>query len=136
MAERATTVPVTLPSGRLGPVAWLRALALRSEALRGYSLLSPTLGVLLFALALPVGLLVTLSFWTQVYIDFDKSFTLVNYVTFFKKLLYPYLLGKSIVMSGMVTIATVVLAYPMAYFIAFKVTRHKLLWLILITVPF
>ena len=36
----------------------------------------------------------------------------------------------------MVTIATVVLAYPMAYFIAFKVTRHKLLWLILITVPF
>ncbi|MCP4981585.1 MAG: ABC transporter permease, partial [Gammaproteobacteria bacterium] len=31
---------------------------------------------------------------------------------------------------------TVLLAYPMAYFIAFRVTKHKLIWLILITVPF
>ena len=28
------------------------------------------------------------------------------------------------------------LAYPMAYFLAFRVTRHKMLWLILITIPF
>ncbi len=28
------------------------------------------------------------------------------------------------------------LAYPMAYYLAFRVTRHKMLWLILITIPF
>lgn len=136
MAERAAAAPVAMPAVRLGMVGRLRALVLRSESLRGYSLLSPTLGVMVLALALPVALLVTFSFWTQDYLDFDKTFTLANYVNFFKKLMYSYLLGKSIIMSGMVTIATVVLAYPMAYFIAFKVRRHKLLWLILITVPF
>ncbi len=36
----------------------------------------------------------------------------------------------------MATIAVVLLAYPMAYFLAFRVTRHKMLWLILITIPF
>ena len=34
------------------------------------------------------------------------------------------------------TLATVLLAYPAAYFIAFKVKTNKLVWLILITVPF
>jgi spermidine/putrescine transport system permease protein len=39
-------------------------------------------------------------------------------------------------MSLTATIVVVLLAYPMAYFLAFRVTRHKLIWIILITVPF
>lgn len=116
--------------------AWFRALALRSEAFRGYALLSPTLGFMILVLAVPVGILFVFSFWTQVYLDFDKTFSLANYIAYFQKPIYNKLLWKSIRISGMVTIATVVLAYPMAYFIAFKVTRQKLVWLILITVPF
>jgi len=46
------------------------------------------------------------------------------------------LLLKSVRISGAVTLATVLLAYPAAYFIAFKVKKNKLMWLILITVPF
>ena len=46
------------------------------------------------------------------------------------------ILFKSIKISGMVTLATVLLAYPMAYFIAFRIKTNKLVWLILITVPF
>ncbi len=134
MAERAATA--ALGEVRLTPFERLRALALRSEPVRGYSLLSPTLVVMIFALALPIGGLVVFSFWTQIYLDYDKTFTLNNYLMFFQKYIYPYLLAKSMVISGAVTVATVVLAYPMAYFVAFKVTRHKLLWLILITVPF
>ena len=134
MAERAATA--ALGEVRLSPFERLRALALRSEPMRGYSLLSPTLVVMILALALPIGGLVVFSFWTQIYLDYDKTFTLNNYFTFFQKYIYPYLLAKSMVISGAVTVATVVLAYPMAYFVAFKVTRHKLLWLILITVPF
>ena len=109
---------------------------MRSEGLRGYTLLSPTLLLMILVLALPIGLLVTFSFWGQTYLDFDRTFTLVNYAKFFDRPIYAYLLGKSMMMSGAVTLATVLLAYPMAYFIAFRVTKHKLIWLILISVPF
>ncbi len=137
MSDRAVPAPASLRAvRRRRPIESIRALILRSEPLRGYALLSPTLLVLIVALALPLALLATFSFWTQVYLDYDKTFTLLNYIVFFKKFMYPYLLGKSILMSATVTIATVVLAYPMAYFIAFRVKTNKLIWLILITVPF
>lgn len=136
MAEGAEPGSVPMESGRFGLVARIRAAALRSEALRGYTLLSPTFGVMFVALAMPLGVLVTLSFWTQVYLDFDRTFSLNNYLTFFEKPIYAKLLWKSIRISATVTLATVLLAYPTAYFIAFKVKEHKLVWLILITVPF
>jgi spermidine/putrescine transport system permease protein len=109
---------------------------MRSEGLRGYNLLSPTLLFMLLFLALPIALLVTFSFWTQNYLDIDRTLTLANYFKFFERSAFSYLLGKSVMISGTVTLATVLLAYPMAYFIAFRVTKHKLMWLILITVPF
>ena len=30
----------------------------------------------------------------------------------------------------------IALAYPMAYFLAFRVTRYKAMWIILLTIPF
>ena len=69
-------------------------------------------------------------------LDFDRSFSLKNYIVFFEKPIYLKLLLKSVKISGAVTLATVLLAYPAAYFIAFKVKTNKLVWLILITVPF
>ena len=128
--------PASAAAGRFGMAARLRALFLRSEPVRGYTLLSPTLILMILALATPIVVMVTLSFWTQTYLDFDRSFSLANYLKFFDKPIYPKILWKSIRISGAVTLATVVLAYPMAYFIAFRVKRHKLIWLILITVPF
>ena len=136
MADRVATAPVEIRQSTTGFAAWVRRAMLRHEPLRGYSLLSPTLLLMLVALALPIGLLVTFSFWTQNYLDFDRTFTINNYIVFFQKAIYPALLWKSMKMSAAVTLATVVLAYPMAYFIAFRVTKHKLIWLILITVPF
>jgi spermidine/putrescine transport system permease protein len=114
---------------------WATRLYLRSEQLRGLLVLSPTLTVMVLFLAVPLGILVTLSFWTQDYVTFDKSFSLVNYARFFERAIYPYLLGKSLIMSLTVTAATVLLAYPMAYFLAFRVKKRKMIWLILITVP-
>jgi len=156
----------TAPTAALGEVQLtlfqrMRAIFLRYEPLRGFALLSPTLGIMLVALALPVGLLGAYSFWTQNYLDIDHTLTLANYLKFFKGIgiefqmpgiefspfaitwpigiylpIYPSLLLKSMKISGMVTLATVLLAYPMAYFIAFRVTQHKMIWLILITIPF
>jgi spermidine/putrescine transport system permease protein len=136
MVERAKVAPVRLEAPRLGLFARIRAAGMRHEPLRGYALLSPTMAWMLLTLAIPLAILVTLSFWTQVYLDFDRSFSLNNYIVFFEKPIYLKLLLKSVKISGAVTLATVLMAYPAAYFIAFKVKTNKLVWLILITVPF
>ena len=138
MADGQAAAPrVALPDlPRPSPLARLRGLFLRSEPLRGYSLLSPTMVLMLIALAAPLVMLITMSFWTQDYLDFNKGFYLDNYEKFFEKKLYWSLLLRSMRISATVTLVTVLLAYPMAYFIAFRVQKNKLVWLILITVPF
>ena len=121
-----------------GPRAWsrLRSIFLKYEWLRGYSLLSPTLLVMICALALPVLTLVIYSFWSQDYVYVDKTPTLKNYETFFDKWLYGKLLLRSIRMSATVTFFTILLAYPVAYFLAFHVKKNVMTWLILINLPF
>ena len=137
MADRTEALrSVPRSYAELGMVARIKAAYLRSETLRGYTLLSPTLFVMLAAMCVPVAMLVAYSFWTQNYLDIDKTFTLANYAAFFQKIVYSKLMVRSITISFLCTVATLLLAYPMAYFIAFKVTRNKLVWLILITVPF
>lgn len=113
-----------------------RLLWARSEALRGFTLLSPTLFVVVAAMAVPLALMVAYSFWSQSYVTLDTSFTLKNYEDVFSREIYRILFLRSVAISAMVTLVTVLLAYPIAYFVAFDVKRHKLLWLILLTLPF
>ncbi len=135
----STTEKVPGQPSRHGLLAAWQRLYLRSEALRGFLLLSPTLFVMLTLMIVPMIWLVGLSFATQEYFVIDTTFTLNNYATFFDFVdspIYIVLLLRSIRMSLTATIVVVLLAYPMAYFLAFRVTRHKLVWIILITVPF
>jgi spermidine/putrescine transport system permease protein len=143
-----------MAAGRIRPQSLserFRALLLRSEALRGYLLLSPTLVVMFLMLVVPLGGMIAFSFFTQVYFDIDFTPTLSNYwaivkpgagnsylgIPFpFETPIYTILLVKSLLMSFIATTVIVLMAYPMAYFMAFRVTKHKILWLILITVPF
>ena len=118
------------------PIQWVRQLYLRSEGMRGYLLLSPTLAMMALTLGAPVLFLFVVSFWTQDLLEFTPGFVFDNYVEFGEKANYQNLLWRSIKISGFVTILTVLLAYPMAYFIAFRVKKNKLIWIILITVPF
>ena len=78
MAERAEAAPARLEAPRLGLVDRIRAAAMRHEPIRGYALLSPTMVWMLVALAAPLAILVTLSFWTQNYLDFDRTFSFNN----------------------------------------------------------
>lgn len=91
---------------------------------------------MLLSLGAPALFLLVVSFWTQDLLDIDKAFVFDNYLAFFEKSNYQKLLWRSILISGFVTTLTVLLAYPMAYFIAFRVKNNKFIWLILITVPF
>jgi spermidine/putrescine transport system permease protein len=126
--------------------------AIRRKRLAGFGLLSPAFGIMVLMLALPLAALVVLSFWTQSGFQINRTFTLQNYRELFATsdeatvwygipfyLNYPVpaiLMIKSLVMSLVATVAVILLAYPMAYFIAFRVTRHKALWIILLTIPF
>jgi spermidine/putrescine transport system permease protein len=122
------------PAGKLR--SRFRALFLRSEAIRGYSLLSPTLLVMLFTMCVPFGIMIVMSFWTQHGFEFDTSLTLSNYEKAVERAVYSKLLLRSLWISGTCTLATVLLSYPMAYYVAFHVHRRKLLWIILMTLPF
>lgn len=114
----------------------LRIYLMRSESLRGYLLLSPTLVVMLLGMCLPFALMVAMSFWTQNGFDFDTSLTLTNYRKAAGSPVFEVLLTRSLVISGTCAIATVLISYPMAYYVAFHVQRRKMLWIILMTLPF
>ncbi|SLN49086.1 Spermidine/putrescine transport system permease protein PotB [Roseovarius litorisediminis] len=132
--ERVTSANSGLskPSG----TGRLSGLLQRSEAARGISLLSPTLLIMIIGVAIPFGILVVMSFWTQVGFGFDTSLTLANYQNFGERPIYGALLTRSLWMSGAATVATVLLCYPMAYFVAFHIHRNKMIWIVLITLPF
>ncbi|OYX40309.1 MAG: spermidine/putrescine ABC transporter [Rhodobacterales bacterium 32-67-9] len=134
------------------PASRLRDADRTRRWLRGYGLLSPALAVMIAMLALPLAALVVLSFWTQNGFELDRTPTLENYAQLVRLteeptiwfgipfyFAYPVpaiLMIKSVVMSLSATVAVIALAYPMAYFLAFRVHKHKALWIILITIPF
>lgn len=110
---------------------------LRSESAQGLFLISPTLGFALLLLAVPLIMVVALSFWTQDYLTLDRTFTTANYQTAWTEPMYQYLMARSLKISIFVTAATVLLAYPVAYFISFYVApKRKAMWIFLITIPF
>lgn len=108
----------------------------RSETLRAYSLLSPTLLIMAIGILIPFGILIVMSFWTQAGFGFDLTPTVANYEQAAERPIYGALLKRSLWMSSAATIATVLLCYPMAYFVAFHVHRNKMMWIILMTLPF
>ncbi|MEJ0041024.1 MAG: hypothetical protein WDM81_01780 [Rhizomicrobium sp.] len=108
----------------------------RSEAARGLVLLSPTMAIMLTALAAPMVLLALYSFWTQDGYAVNTQPTLAQYATSLGRPTYRALFYRSIEISAAVTFITVLLAYPMAYFVAFRVEKTKFVWLILLTIPF
>ena len=134
MTAATQTAPSAGPARRFRMA--VKGALFRYSGLRGYILFSPTLLVLVGAMCLPVGILVLYSFWTQKYLEIDHTLTIANYVAILQRASYMLLIGKSILISLAVTMTTVLLAYPIAYFVAFRVTQHKIIWLILITVPF
>ena len=123
-------------SGRDGFGGRLARFYRRSEGARGLTLLSPTMLVLFAALAAPLALLALYSFCSQNGYALDTHLSLGQYTQSFGRASYRALLYRSLAISSLVTLITVALAYPIAYFVAFRVGRAKFVWLILLTIPF
>jgi spermidine/putrescine transport system permease protein len=109
---------------------------LQSEQAQGWALISPTFLFALVLLVAPILVVIAHSFWTQDYLTIDRTFTLEQYRIALTEPIYRDLLLRSLYVSLLVSVFTVVLAYPIAYFISFHGGRHKGLWLFLITIPF
>jgi spermidine/putrescine transport system permease protein len=130
---RAAALPPARPlpvTGRIGRMMH------RSEILRGYSLLSPALLILGVAILVPFALLVTMSFWSMSGYDLNRTPTLDNYRKIVTEPIYGALLSRSLWIAGVATAVTVILTYPIAYYVAFHVHRHKMLWIMVLTLPF
>jgi spermidine/putrescine transport system permease protein len=102
----------------------------------GLKLVSPPFVYSLLMLAAPLVLVFLLSLWTQNYLELDRTFTTANYKEAISEKLYQTLMIRSLTISGIVTAVTVLLAYPIAYYVAFFGGKRKSLWLLLITIPF
>jgi spermidine/putrescine transport system permease protein len=101
----------------------------------GYSLLAPTLAVMALALAAPLLLMAITSLKNQSGLGFAQGWTLAQYGEVLGRASYRILFARSVLISASVTVVTVCLAYPMAYFVAFH-ARHKFIWLVALTIPF
>jgi spermidine/putrescine transport system permease protein len=107
------------------------------EARRGWLLLAPPLTYALALLAVPLGTIVLFSFWSQDFLTIVRDPTLENYREALTEPLYRDLMVRSLGIAAAVTVATVLTAFPVAYFVSFGVApSRKSLWLFAITIPF
>jgi spermidine/putrescine transport system permease protein len=110
-----------------------------SEARAGLKLISPTAIYVVLLLAIPLATVLLYSVLTGGRGTISLPFTLENYaeVLFHPKGAYLFIMFKSLMVALCVTFITVMLAYPVAYYISFHVQpNRKSLWLFLITIPF
>ena len=128
-----------------------------SEAANGLAMISPTAIYALLLLAAPLAMIFAYSFMTDGYLQIIPRFQLCNYFgpchsyklvdgvmteaqTYngvWSDPLAKALMLRSLIISLVVTATTVLLAFPVAYFVSFHVSpSKKSLWLFLITIPF
>ena len=127
-----------MPAARRGACRVNRRaqLALANPTVRGWLMISPPFIYALLLLVGPILVVVAYSFWTQDYLEIRREFTLDNYRAALTEPIYRDLLMRSLWISATVSVVTVLLSYPVAYFISFRGGRFKSLWLFAITVPF
>jgi len=121
-------------------------------------MVSPTLIYAVALLAAPLITIFAYSFFTDGYLEVIHSFQWCNYfgecasmartpdgalevsATYpgaWSDPIFREILLRSVIVSALVTFVTVVLAFPIAYFISFNVpASQKSLWMFLITIPF
>lgn len=108
-----------------------------SEARAGLKLISPTAIYVILLLAVPLATVLVYSVLTGGRGNVSFPITGENYAELWSKSVYGYILFKSLMVALIVTAITVLLAYPVAYFVSFHVKpERKSLWLFLITIPF
>jgi spermidine/putrescine transport system permease protein len=115
--------------------SWLRIIR-EQPAAQGTLLISPTMIYLLLFLLLPLLLIVILSLATRgPYGNVIYQFNYENYTRLLDSL-YLRILGYSLFTATATTLATILIGYPLAYYIARAGIRQRSVLIFLILVPF
>ena len=75
----------------------------RDDRIAGLALVSPPLAYAVALLAVPLIAVVAFSFWTQNYLEIDRTLTLANYAEAWTEPLYRLLMGRSLAISAVTT---------------------------------
>ncbi len=127
------TLPGGLGLGVDGPR--LRSVLSLARLSRYTLLVVPILFVVTFLLA-PLGLTFVLSFWERAGFKLVPAFSLASYEAFFTGVRLT-VLEKSLVVAVEVTLLSLLLAYPIAYFLSTRIKRETAqVLLFLFAVPF
>ncbi|AZO42216.1 ABC transporter permease [Mesorhizobium sp. M7D.F.Ca.US.005.01.1.1] len=101
-----------------------------------FAMLLPGALVTFLLILFALGLVLFLAFRTNDGSLLGAGFTVANFVTVVSDPLYWTVTLRSLVIAALVTLATVVTAYPVAYYLAFHAGRRRGLLLFLVTLPF
>jgi spermidine/putrescine transport system permease protein len=108
----------------------------KRKSLQTYLLLSPSLIVIFVFLLMPMVIVFAYSFASRdIYGRVLPGFTLENYKSLFQTLYIPIFVN-SFKLAFYTTLISLALAYPVAYFIAFRAKRFASVLLLLIIIPF
>ncbi len=132
------------PTATARSLIWRGALTTRARLARaGGALVSPGLLWIIFFCALPTLLLFCVAFasrsdsggieWT---FTFDNFRQLAGYGTFGWTSTNLAIIGRSLSIAAVTTVLCTLLAYPLAFFIASRPRHTRLIWLVVLTVPF
>ncbi|NJN35772.1 MAG: ABC transporter permease [Nitrospiraceae bacterium] len=108
----------------------------RHEGWRGFLLLAPALILMTVAILAPMGMTLMMSTWSVQGFDIIETPGLANYTAMANNPMFPVLIWRTLQIAMTCTIVTVVLVYPVAYFLAFHTGRGKAIWLLVLTLPF
>ena len=110
----------------------------RRDALRAGVLLAPAYLWLTVAVFLPLSAMLFFSFLSAApFTNADWHVTGLNYAEFLARSIYPDLLGRSLLLAAIVTVACVLIGYPCAYVLARQVKgRAREALFLLIILPF
>ena len=110
----------------------------RRDALRAGVLLAPAYLWLTVAVFLPLSAMLFFSFLSAApFTNADWHVTGLNYAEFLARSIYPDLLGRSLLLAAIFTVACVLIGYPCAYVLARQVKgRAREALFLLIILPF
>jgi spermidine/putrescine transport system permease protein len=125
-------------------LVWYGELATtRKLTARGLALLAIPLLWIFILLVAPLAAMVAWSVATRGAAgDIEWTFTLSNFArlagfdAYGWTRAYLTILGSTLLMAGLTTLASIALAYPLSFFIARRPPAHRYLWLGLIIIPF
>ena len=106
------------------------------EGWRGYLLMAPAFLLMAAAIIFPIGMTLVMSTWSLSGYETVTTPGVANYTAMVENPMFRVLILRSLTIALTCTTITVLLCYPMAYYVAFHGGRHKAIWLIIMTLPF